>query len=187
MIIGITGKIGSGKSFLASFFKNKKIVVFDADKEILNLYNNNINVKKEILKRYPNSYIDNKIDKSFLREIVKNDNSNLKILTSILLPYLRKKINNVVKKNKVVILDIPLLFENNFYKICDFTINVHCNKAKQLKRVFDRNIDNNLYKYLNSIQYNVVKKNKLSDFNINTGYNKYIIRKIIKILIKKLI
>ena len=38
IIIGLTGSVGMGKTEISKYFKKKKIVVFDADEEIKNLY-----------------------------------------------------------------------------------------------------------------------------------------------------
>ena len=44
IIFGITGSVGTGKSFASSFFKKKKVPVFDSDHEVSLLYK-----KKKVL------------------------------------------------------------------------------------------------------------------------------------------
>ena len=48
ILIGLTGTIGSGKTFALSFFKSKKIAVFSADNEVRKILENK-NVKKKNL------------------------------------------------------------------------------------------------------------------------------------------
>ena len=38
IILGITGSVGTGKSFASGFFKKRKVPVFDSDHEVSLLY-----------------------------------------------------------------------------------------------------------------------------------------------------
>ena len=42
ILIGLTGTIGSGKTFALNFFKSKKITVFSADDEVKKIYKNKL-------------------------------------------------------------------------------------------------------------------------------------------------
>ena len=47
IVIGLTGSIGSGKSFIANFLEKKKIPIFYADKEANKILKNDNIVKKK--------------------------------------------------------------------------------------------------------------------------------------------
>ena len=136
--IGILGDIGSGKSYVA---KNFGYPVFNADIEVGKLYKKNKNIfnrLKKILPRYIYSFPINKNEISIA--ILANE-SNLKKIVQIVHLEIRRKMNIFLKKNKnkkIVILDIPLLLENNINKKEDVLIFVQSKKIEILKRLKKR-------------------------------------------------
>ena len=48
IIIGLTGGIGSGKTKVLSFFKNKGILCYNSDKRAKILFNSNLKIKSKI-------------------------------------------------------------------------------------------------------------------------------------------
>ena len=48
IIVGLTGSIGSGKSFIANFLKLKRIPIYYADEEANKILRNDNSVKKRI-------------------------------------------------------------------------------------------------------------------------------------------
>ena len=61
IIVGLTGSIGSGKSFIANFLKLKRIPIYYADKEANKILINDNSVKKKIVNLFPEVYINKKI------------------------------------------------------------------------------------------------------------------------------
>ena len=53
IIIGITGSIGMGKTTVSSMLRSLNISVFDSDKEVKDILENNIEVIKKIEKKWP--------------------------------------------------------------------------------------------------------------------------------------
>ena len=49
MRIGITGGIGSGKSFVCSIFKDYNFKIYNSDLEAKNILNKNQNIKRSII------------------------------------------------------------------------------------------------------------------------------------------
>ena len=77
------------------------------------------------------------------------------------------------KKARLVILEIPILFETNGHKECDFTILVFVNKKKHLKRVLSRgNMDKKKLEEILSNQMPLEEKKKKADFIINNSFGK---------------
>ena len=65
ILIGLTGTIGSGKTFALNFFKSKKITVFSADEEVKKILNIKI-IKAKIYKLFPEVFFRKKLNKIFL-------------------------------------------------------------------------------------------------------------------------
>ena len=79
ILIGLTGIIGSGKTFALNFFKSKKITVFSADDEVKKIFKSKI-IKDKIYKKFPGSFSKKKINKNKLASVVFGDRKKLRIL-----------------------------------------------------------------------------------------------------------
>ena len=114
--IGILGDIGSGKSYVA---KNFGYPVFNADYEVSKLYQKNKNIYKRLKKTLPKYIYEFPINKKQLSTAILANNSNLQKINKIIHKEIRNKMKSFLDKNrneKFVILDIPLLLENNINK-----------------------------------------------------------------------
>ena len=110
--IGVIGGIGSGKSFISKLFKSP---VFNADREVELLYKNNLECYKRLKKKLPRFVKSFPISKSQLIKAINEDKKNLKRISSVVHPLVRKKLKSFLyknKKSKIIVLDIPLLIEN---------------------------------------------------------------------------
>ena len=114
--IAIVGDIGSGKSFISNLFNQP---VFNADLEVADIYKNDRYCFTKIKKAIPNYFSKFPIKKTELINSILADKMNLKKISNIVHPIVRKRFNYFLKKNKnkkIVILDIPLYFENKLNK-----------------------------------------------------------------------
>ncbi|MDR0484900.1 MAG: dephospho-CoA kinase [Alphaproteobacteria bacterium] len=142
-IIGITGYIGSGKSTVSKMFRDRGFYYFDSDSYVAKL-NNNKEILSEIKKYFPQSIVNNQLDKKILKEILFKDyETNIAKLESIYHPYVIKKIKRLIFIGKILfrkflLLEVPLLFEAKINELCDITILVRCSVATQIKRVMNR-------------------------------------------------
>ena len=143
IILGLTGSIGMGKSFVIECFKSYKIPIYDADKSIHDLLFFDKKAFPLIKKRFPDVVQNNAINRNLLADRVFKNNQELKELEDILHPLLQDGKNKFLKTNaknkrKLVVLDIPLLFEKNKEKDFDAVIVVSApffvQKARVLKR-----------------------------------------------------
>jgi len=120
--IAVVGDIGSGKSFISNLFKQP---VFNADLEVVNIYKKNKSCFAKIKKKIPNYFSKFPIKKTELINSILADKMNLKKISNIVHPIVRKRLNYFLKKNKnkkIVILDIPLYFENKLNKKNDIVV-----------------------------------------------------------------
>ena len=184
--VGMMGGIGSGKSFIAKLFKYP---VFNADQEVNKVYRKNKNCYNQLKKRLPKFIKSFPIKKSELIEAVSSNRKNIKIISSIVHPIVRKRMVKFLSQNRnsqMVVLDIPLLIENKLNKKGDILVFVRSKKSKILKRLKKRkNYNSNLmYKFL-KIQLPIEYKKKKSQFIIRNNFNnKFLKRDINKILEK---
>ena len=111
--IGITGSIGTGKTTVADMFALFNIPVFDADKEIKKILNDE-EIKKKLKKVWPQVIKKNHIDKLKLKSIIFSSKKDKKILEKLLYPYLeveKNKFININSKKKILVYDVPLIYE----------------------------------------------------------------------------
>jgi len=182
IIIGVTGSIGMGKSTIASMFKFFNIPVHDADYEVKRIIENNNLVKKKIKKEWPDVIYINEgkevINKSKLSyHIFKNMKCKIK-LEKIIHPLIHKNREEFLQKyssNKLIVMDVPLLYETGVNKICNYIFLALTSEQNQKKRVLKR-------ANMTEKKLMLIKKNQWSDemkisqypFIINTSYGKVI-------------
>ena len=171
--IGILGDIGSGKSFVA---KNFGYPVFNADYEVLKLYQKNRSVYKKLKKVLPEYIYEFPINKIQLSNAILANNSNLQRIIKIVHKEIRKKLKSFLNKNKnekFIILDIPLLLENKLNKKKDILIFVESRKKDILRNLKKRkNFNLPLINKFKSIQLSLAYKKKKSKFIITNKFTK---------------
>ena len=128
--IAIVGDIGSGKSFISNLFNQP---VFNADLEVADIYRKDKSCFAKIKRAIPNYFSKFPIKKNELIDSIIANKNNLKKISNIVHPIVRKRLNDFLKKNKnkkLVILDIPLYFENKINKKKDIVIYIEAKKNK---------------------------------------------------------
>ena len=189
ILIGITGIIGSGKTLALNFFREKKITVFSADEEVKKILKKKI-VKDKIYKKFPSAFLRKKIDKNKLALIVFSDKNKLKYLEKIIHPLVRQKKKSFLNKNKnkkIIVMEIPIIFEKKNKKNYDCVILMNTNKKVQRQRVMKRkNMTSQLLKKIMANQI-ANKKKKYADYIINNNGTKNKTKKILKETLNRII
>ncbi len=182
----VVGDIGSGKSFISNLFNYP---VFNADLEVADIYKKNKSCFLKIKKLIPNHFSSFPIKKDELIRSILADKNNLKKISSIVHPIVRKKLNVFLKKNrnkKLVVLDIPLYFENKINKKNDIVIYIDAKKKNILKQLKKRkNFNLSLINQFKSLQYPLRYKKKKSDFIIKNDYKIRSAKNNVKEILKK--
>jgi dephospho-CoA kinase len=89
--IGITGGMGSGKSYVSKAFSKQGIPVYDSDQKTKDLLNENEELKKEIISKYGSKcYKDGKWNRDHVVKLASTDGSVLTGIGTIIEPYLAK-------------------------------------------------------------------------------------------------
>ena len=120
--IGIIGEIGSGKSYIAKQFG---CPVFNADAEVNKLYKKNKKCFKKLKKIFPKHIVSFPIKKSKISKAIMDNKYNLKKIVKVIHPEVRLRMNKFIKKNKkekLIVLDIPLLIENKINRKSDILV-----------------------------------------------------------------
>ena len=187
MRIGILGDIGSGKSYVA---RNFGYPVFNADHEVAQLYQQNRKIFISLKKSLPKFFHSFPIKKEEISNAILANKNNLNKIVKIVHAEIRKKMNLFLKKNKnkkIVILDIPLLLENNINKKEDILIFVQSKQSEIIKKLKKRkNFNQKLLKKFKSIQYSTNYKKKKSDYVIKNNFTKKSVNDGIKNILKEI-
>ena len=186
--ISLVGDIGSGKTFVSKLFRAP---CFFADVEVKRLYRSNRQCFIKLKKKFPQFIKTFPIKKNELSNTIKNKSSNLKIISFIVHPFIRKKLNSFLKKNrgkKIVVLDIPLYLENKMYKRDDIIIFLKTKKKDVDSRLKKRkNFNQKLLNILRKSQLTLKQKKNKSNYVLVNNYNSAIMKKKVKILKEKIL
>ena len=186
--IGITGSIGMGKSTVSSIFRNNNIKVWDADFEVHTLYKKGKDGYKSIISVYPELEDKVEINREKVSHLIKKKKIDLKVIEEIIHPLLIKSREKFIKENKrekLLIFDIPLLYETKAQIWLDYVITVSCSEKNQTERLKKRDdFDTRKINYLLSRQIPMYKKNEKADFVINTDQDMQQVEKQVVNIIK---
>ena len=182
IIIGITGSIGMGKSTIANMLKQFKIPVFDSDKEVRDILENNNAVKKQIYDLWPDVILtetnEKEIDKNLLSRKIFGNTKYRRTLESIIHPKVKERRNifiKSVKRSPIVALDVPLLYETGTDKVCDDIFLVYTNEETQKKRVLARSsMTQKKLDLIKKAQWNDQKKRDKDPYLVTTSYGKFV-------------
>ena len=191
LLIGLTGGIGSGKTFISKIINSyKKFKIFDSDFEAKKIIKNNPEVISSIKNSFgPLAYVKNNLNKKYISEVVFSDVKKLKLLNQIVHPKVFEALEIYKTKNsdKIIIIESALLFESGMYINNDINILVVSPIELRLDRITKRdNITREKAKQIINSQWKDSKKISLADFIIE-NINKLETEKVLKNLIKDIL
>ncbi len=144
-VLGLTGGIASGKSLVTSIFLKEKIPVVDGDLVSRKIVEKNSPALKEIVAYFGEDIlqVDGTLNRKILGKRVFAKKELLQKLNDIMDPYLRnaflKEINGAKEKNiPLIVLDIPLLYEENYDQYCEQVMVVWVPENIQKNRLMKR-------------------------------------------------
>jgi len=140
-IVGLTGSIGMGKSTTAQMFRDEGVAVYDSDAAVHEIYRG---PQAQLIERaFPGSTRDGVVDRAELAAMILGRPEEIGRLESIVHPLVQEMRKPFVEaeKNrggKVVVFDIPLLFETGAEKEVDKVVVVTASAELQHERVMAR-------------------------------------------------
>ena len=145
-IVGLTGGISSGKSTVSSYLKQLKIPVIDADEVARKVVEPNSQGAREIRKAFGSDVFeeDGSLNRQKLGALIFSNAENRQKLDDLLQPLIKIMILDEIeeyrqKGENTIVLDLPLLFEKHYEKLCEEIIVVYIPKELQLERLMKRN------------------------------------------------
>ena len=138
--LGLTGSIGMGKSTTAALFAAEGIPVWDADAAVHRLYARGGAAVVPVARICPAARVNEAIDRAALRQWIATSPKNLTQLESVVHPLVAADREIFLAHSTVdlVLLDIPLLFENRIEADLDATLLVTATPETQRQRVLSR-------------------------------------------------
>ncbi len=135
-VVGVTGKIGSGKSTVSQFFSELGATVIDVDKVAHRILERE-DVKQLLLRHFGDQIVVNRrVDRRRLASVVFSNPSQLLVLESIVHPILRTEVAKQVENlNGLVVIDAAILHRIGLQKLCDLIIVVKAPTEKIFERL----------------------------------------------------
>ena len=147
VVIGLTGGIGTGKSTVSQILKEKKFPVIDLDiisHEVIKFPK----VVEKIVENFGKEVLEYNntgnwiVSREKLGRVIFGNREKRLILNSVMHPeilrIMREKILECKKENKIIFVEIQLLFEVQWEKEFDYILLVSAEKETQIKRILSR-------------------------------------------------
>ena len=144
--IGLTGGIASGKSTVLTYFKDKGIPYIDADIVAREIVEPGTEGLKAIVDTFGSNVLqdDGTLNREALGAIVFHNEEKRQLLNSCLKTHIRNRIMELTSQYEqgntpILIYDIPLLIEGEWYTMMDEVWLVYVNETTQIERLMSRN------------------------------------------------
>jgi dephospho-CoA kinase len=192
IVIGLTGSIGTGKSTIARQFARLGAATLDSDKVVHALLAKGGEAVEEVARLFPAARVNGAIDRKLLGREVFGKPVKLKLLESVIHPLVRKAQDEFIRKSRravrrFVVLDIPLLFETEGEKRCDYVVVTDASPFLQRQRVLARpGMTEEKFTAVVAAQMPAFQKRRRADFVICTGLGRYVSQKEVKRILCRL-
>lgn len=141
LVLGLTGSAAMGKSTVAAMFAGRGVAVFDADRTVHALYESDAVPVVEA--EFPGTTTGGKVDRDRLRDRVLGDEAAMRRLEALIHPLVKREEERFLSAataagRRVVLLDVPLLFETQAEGEVDAVIVASAPEAVQRERMLKR-------------------------------------------------
>lgn len=190
IIVGLTGSIGMGKTTTAALFADEGVPVNDADQVVHDLYRSD--AVEPIRAMFPDAIVDGIVDRKKLSENLAKNPAKFVDLEAVVHPLVRAREKAFLDEQralgkKVVVLDIPLLFETGGDRRVDKIVVVSCEPDVQRERVLSRpGMTPEKFELILARQTPDAEKRARADYVIDTGHGIDMARSQVKTLLKEL-
>lgn len=184
--VGITGGIGTGKSFVSKIFKTMGIPFYNADLEAKLIMVKDNNIRMALVKAFgPETYFeDGSLNRVYLSKQVFDNSQRLEMLNNIVHPaVIRAGVDwSNAQNGPYSLKEAALLYESGSYKKLDYTILVTAPEELRIARVMKRDKVSR-EEVLNRIQKQMPEEEKLkfADFVIHNDEQQPLLPQIINI------
>ena len=166
--IALTGGIACGKSSVSQIFKKLGVPIIDLDVIARTVVETNTQGLVELVAHFGNGILndDQTLNRQALRQQLFKNSENQQVIEEILHPKILEKMQTDIEKlnTQLVIVEVPLLVEQNLSHLFDRAIVVDCSEQNQLKRLLKREkLDENLAKTMIAAQVSREQRLALSE------------------------
>jgi dephospho-CoA kinase len=172
-ILGLTGSIGMGKSAVAAMLRGLGVPVFDADAAVHELQGPGGACIEPIERAFPGTTGPQGVDRQKLGAAVFGNPEALKLLERIVHPEVAEMRRAFLADNidaKLIVFDIPLLFEKAGEHGLDGVVVVSAPAAMQRERVLARpGMTAEKFEQILKLQVPDAEKRARADYVIDTG------------------
>ncbi|MFA7255481.1 MAG: dephospho-CoA kinase [Candidatus Omnitrophota bacterium] len=177
LVVGLTGGFGVGKSSVAQRFKNMGAEIIDADDIAHDAVKKGSPVFDAVIELFEEALHPGgkKMDREKLAEIVFSDPKKRKELEAIIHPYVYEKIKEKIEASsrKVILVEVPLLFEAGFETLCDKVVVVTCNSTVKMKRLINKKFTEQEVRAREKVQMPEALKAQKGNFIIDNSKSIY--------------
>lgn len=146
IILGITGPIGSGKSYVTDIISDRGFKRIDTDEVYHSLVDRPSKTVSDLAKEFGEEIISESgaLNRKKLAEIVFSDKEKLTKLNEISHKAVIEKTEQLISEHekngeKMLLIEVPLMFESGFDKRCDYVLSVVADEETRVKRICERN------------------------------------------------
>lgn len=188
--IGLTGSIGMGKSTTAKMFAAEGVPVHDADAAVHALYSGR--AAPLIEAAFPGTVSDGKVDRTLLSPHVLGEPEAMKKLEVIVHPLVREEEQLFLQRaradhRRIVLLDIPLLFETGGEARVDVVVVVTADAQVQRDRVLSRpGMSEDRFEAILAKQMPDAEKRRRAHFLVDTGRGMEAAKRQVRAILKAL-
>ncbi len=187
--LGLTGSIGMGKSTIAAMFKDLGVPVWDADEAVHRLYAVSQPVKTALAAAFGDVITGDTVDRAKLSHALKTAPNGFEHLNAIVHPAVvddRRAFMAAHPTARLVVVDIPLLYETQAEKYLDYVLVVSAPADVQRARVMARpGMTQDKFTAILARQISDADKRKRADFVIDTSQSLEACRAEVKALVDR--
>ncbi|UCE79602.1 MAG: dephospho-CoA kinase [Nitrospiraceae bacterium] len=174
LIAGLTGNFGMGKSSVLSIFKKLGARTIESDR-IVNSLLKEKHIIREVRKIFGDAVFEGKkgLNKKKIGERIFSNRRERRRLEKLLHPLVIKRVNryfrNMEKRNGILIVEVPLLFEGGYEDLFEKVITVYTTQKTALERLRQDGFSRNEALARLRAQMPARTKKKLSDYIIDNN------------------
>jgi len=183
--VGLTGGIGSGKTTVAEIFAQLGIAIYISDNRAKALMVNDIDLQSSIINLFGDeSYINGRLNRSYIASIVFSDKKELEKLNALVHPALKKDFDlwATQQTSPYIIKEAAILFESNANIGLDKVILIEAPQHLRLSRVMNRDkVSSEDVLARMDKQWSDERKRVLSDYRILNDDKCSVLEQVLKI------
>ena len=159
--VAITGGIGCGKTYISNIFSKLGVPIYNSDQRANIIINSNITVKNSLIKNFGvDCFLAGELNKKHLLNIIFSDKSKLKLINSIIHPFVYQDYKSWLlrQKSSYTIYESAIIYETNTMNKFDKIIGVISSNELKISRLLNRGMK------IESITD--IMRNQVDDLNI---------------------